>query len=368
MAGKEILKQLSAYKQGMQTDEVKNKFGLEHIVKLSSNENPYGYSENVKAAFSKMVFDFEIYPDGYGYDLRMKLAEKLSVDEAELVIGAGSDEIIAFICRAYLHPGVNTVMAIPTFSQYRQNALIEGAELKEVPTIEGRHNLAGMLDAIDPQTKVVWLCTPDNPTGELINQADFDAFMKKCPSDVLVVLDEAYFEFVPTELQMNLLANLQKYKNLVVLRTLSKAYGLAGLRVGYGITTKEISEKLNIIRGPFNTTSLTQQVAIEALNDSAFIEQTKTKNALVLKEFQQFLNELAWEYYETYTNFILIKTPIDADEVALYLMKNGFIVRSGTFLGYPGTVRITIGKAADMKLLEMVLRKLAKEINDGVDA
>lgn len=368
MTGKEVLKDLSAYKQGMQIEEVKQKYKLEKIVKLSSNENPYGYSDKVKAAFAEMAFDFEIYPDGYGYDLRMAIAKKYAVNEEQLVIGAGSDEIIAFICRAYLYPGVNTVMATPTFSQYRQNALIEGADLKEIPTIDGRHDLDAMLDAIDEKTKVVWLCSPDNPTGDLIRQTEFDAFMEKCPDHVLVVLDEAYYEFVPSDLQINLQETLEKYKNVIVLRTLSKAYGLAGLRVGYGITTKEISEKLNIIRGPFNTTSLTQQVAIEALKDTSFIEETRVKNAQVLSDFQKFLDEINWEYYETYTNFILIKTPIDADEVAEHLLKNGFIVRSGTFLGYPGTIRITIGQAADMKDLETILKSLDKAINDGVYA
>lgn len=366
MTGKEILNELGAYKQGMQISEVKKKYDLKEIIKLSSNENPYGYSSQVKEAFSEMTLDFELYPDGYGLDLRTKLAEMLLVKEEELIIGAGSDEIISFITRAFLYPGTNTVMATPTFSQYRQNALIEGAALKEVPTKDGKHDLVEMANAIDENTKVVWLCSPDNPTGDVMTHAAFTAFMDRCPEDVLVVLDEAYYEYVPVNLQFDLLGNLTKYKNLIVLRTLSKAYGLAGLRVGYGITTETIAEKLNIIRGPFNTTSLTQRMAITALEDQLFITETKAQNAEVLQEFSEFLETIDWKYYTSHTNFILVETPIDSDKVAFYLLKNGFIVRPGTLLGYPGTIRITIGKAADMKRLQIIIHQLIDEINDGV--
>lgn len=367
MQGKKVLNELSPYKQGKQISEVQKEYNLEKIVKLSSNENPYGCSNKVKRAFQSTPFDFEIYPDGYGLDLKLKLADFLTIDEKQLIIGAGSDEIITFICRAFLYPGTNTVMATPTFSQYRQNALIEGAEIKEIPTKDGKHQLDKMADAIDEQTKVAWICSPDNPTGEIVTEDALARFMNRCPKDVLVVLDEAYFEYVPKENQLHLHTLLEKYKNLIVLRTLSKAYGLAGLRVGYGITTTSIAEKLNIIRGPFNTTSLTQRMAIVALDDQAFIEETKKKNREVLQSFQTFLRSIEWTYYNSYTNFILVQTPIDADEVAQYLLENGFIVRSGTMLGYPNTVRITIGEQDDMAQLQQVIKQLHEKIQDGVD-
>src|SRR5690625_3303948 len=339
MVGKEVLNQLSAYKQGMQITDVKKQYKLNKIVKLASNENPYGYSEYVKNKMPELIDDLEMYPDGYAYNLRIKLAQKLSVDETQFVFGGGSDEVITFICRAFLYPGTNTVMASPTFPQYRHHALIEGAEVKEIPTFNGKHDLTKMAEAIDEQTKVVWLCTPDNPTGDIILKEDFHAFMETCPENVIVVLDEAYTEFVTKDLQLNLNDTLEKYDNIIVLRTFSKIYGLAGLRVGYGIANPEVADKLNVVRGPFNTTSLSQRAAALALDDDSFIEDTRKRNEAVKQEFQVFLDSIKWGYYESHTNFLLVKTPIDEDKAAHFLLKHGFIVRSGNLLGYPKTMR-----------------------------
>lgn len=366
MIGKRVLNQLSAYKQGMQISEVKRQYNLDHIVKLASNENPYGYSPTMKEKLTLEGQEFALYPDGYAYDLRMKLSEKLAIQPDQIVFGAGSDEVITFICRAYLHEGTNTIMATPTFSQYRQHALIEGAELKEIPTVQGKHDLAKMTDAIDAQTKVVWLCSPDNPTGELIQPEAFKLFMEQCPNDVIVVLDEAYYEYVQYSFQLNLHENLEKYPNLIVLRTFSKIYGLAGLRVGYGMTSEAVAEKLNIVRGPFNLTSFAQQAVQIALDDEQFITESKKKNLEVKNEFKTFLDNLNWEYYESFTNFLLVKTPLDADKASHYLLERGFIVRSGNLLGYPKTIRITIGTQTDMKALQDVILQLQKDIDDEV--
>lgn len=353
MYGKQVLSQLSAYKQGMQIEEVKKKFNLERIVKLSSNENPYGYSNKVDEAIS--IHHLELYPDGYAYDLRLALCDKYDVTVDQLVLGAGSDDLITSICRAFLHEGTNTVMAKPTFSQYRQHALIEGASLKEVPTINGRHDLTNMANMIDNDTKIIWLCTPDNPSGALISEAEFHTFMEKVPQETLVVLDEAYIEYVEEKHHYHLHANLAKYKNLIVLRTFSKVYGLAGLRIGYGIMDPAIAELIEIVRGPFNTTSITQEAAIAALKDSDFVNQSARKNREVLHEFQTFLDSIGWTYYESHTNFLLVNVPIDADEFIQYLLEHGFIARSGNALGYENTVRITIGKKEDMKQLQTVI-------------
>lgn len=366
MLGKEVLKGLTAYKQGMQISEVKRKFNLDKIVKLASNENLYGCPESVANMLREFTVDFEYYPDGYAYDLRKEMANYLHIEYDQLVFGAGSDEIITLICRAFLYPGTNTVMASPTFPQYRHHALIEGAELKEIPTVDGRHDLAKMAEVIDEQTKVVWLCSPDNPTGELITKDEFTTFMEKCPQDVLVVLDEAYYEYVQPELQFSLNDTLETYDNVIVLRTFSKIYGLAGLRVGYAIANEAIAEKLNIVRGPFNTGSLSQRAAIAAISDTQFIEKMRSLNDRVKKQFSEFLDSIGWTYNESHTNFLLVHTPIDADEAANYLLRNGFIVRSGNLLGYPKTLRITIGKEEDMKELQQVIKHLQQEIDDGV--
>lgn len=366
MFGKRVLEQLSAYKQGMQIDEVKRQYNLDYIVKLASNENPYGHSPLIDENLSISDQEFALYPDGYAYDLRLKLAEKLVIAEDQLVFGAGSDDLITLICRAYLHEGTNTVMATPTFPQYRHHSLIEGAELREVPTFQGKHDLSKMAEAIDEQTKVVWLCSPDNPTGELIQPEAFDLFMEQCPNDVIVVLDEAYYEYVPYSFQVNLHENLEKYPNLIVLRTFSKIYGLAGLRVGYAITNEEVANVLNIVRGPFNTSSLAQQAAKLALDDEQFVAESKKKNLEVKNEFKAFLDELGWNYYESFTNFLLVTIPLDADKTSHYLLERGFIVRSGNLLGYPNTVRITIGNQKEMQELQQVMQQLHKDIDDEV--
>lgn len=367
MQGKEVLQTLSAYKQGMQIKDVQEKYNLTKIVKLASNENPYGYSEKVKEAMKSLALDFEIYPDGYAYDLRLAIANKYNVTEDQIVFGAGSDEIITLICRAFLYEGTNTVMATPTFPQYRHHALIEGATVKEIATRDdGKHDLEKMVDAIDEHTKVIWLCSPDNPTGTLISRNEFSQFIEQVPKEVVVVLDEAYYEFVDEEKQLSLKESIFKYDNVIVLRTFSKIYGLAALRVGYALSSEHIADQLNVARGPFNVTSIAQRLAKVALEDEQFIKETKEKNNCVKQEFYHFLDEIGWEYYESHTNFLLVKIPIDADVASEYLLKNGFIVRSGNLLGYPKTMRITLGTKVDMQQLHDVFKQLKKDINDGV--
>src|SRR5699024_131717 len=304
--GKEVLKGMTAYKQGMQISEVQRKYNLEKIVKLASNENPYGFSDEVKSYLQTADHDYAFYPDGYAYELRKSLAEKLEVTDEQLVFGSGSDEVITFICRAFLSEGTNTIMAAPTFPQYRHHALIEGATVKEVPTLEnGAHDLTNMARAIDDNTKVVWLCSPDNPTGNLISHDEFADFMNKCPEDVVVVLDEAYYEFVDPDLRLPFEETLQTYPNIIMLRTFSKIYGLAGLRVGFGIANEAIAHKLNVVRGPFNTTSLSQRICQIALEDEHFVDETRALNKQVRQAFEQFLDSINWGYYESHTNFLL---------------------------------------------------------------
>lgn len=364
MDGKKVLKQLAPYKQGMQTDQVKEAYRLDKIVKLASNENPYGYSEQLKNVSSNLFDEINIYPDGHTAKLRTALATKLEVNEDQLIFGSGSDEIVQIISRTFLYPGVNTVMATPTFPQYKHNALIEGATIKEVPTIEGYHDLNGMLRAIDGDTKVVWICSPDNPTGTILPEKDFYQFMDQCPKDVLVVLDEAYYEYIDDQSTLNSLSSLTTYQNLILLRTFSKAYGLAALRIGYGIMNEDIVSKLNIVRAPFNTTTIAQKAALIALGDQSFIDEATSKNKEVKQTFEQFLNKIGWVYYQSQTNFILVSTPISGTEVYQYLLENGFIIRPGELLGYPNTIRITIGREEDMKQLQDLLEKLHLEINE----
>ncbi|WP_186577800.1 histidinol-phosphate transaminase [Aquibacillus kalidii] len=365
MNGKEIFKQMSPYKPGKQIEEVKKEYNLSKIIKLASNENPFGYSPKVKEAITTFIDHLEIYPDGYTAELRSELATKLDVDDEQLVFGCGSDEVVDIICRTYLEPGTNTVMATPTFPQYKHNALIQGAETREVSLIDGYHDLDGMIQEIDEDTKVVWLCTPNNPTGNLINKSELDRFMGRCPNDVLVVVDEAYFEYVTAKDAPDTIKALKEYSNLIVLRTFSKAYGLAGLRIGYGVTNEKVASLLNITRGPFNTTTIAQKAALVALKDQDFIQETVEKNSANKQDLVSFFDKIGLSYYDSETNFVFVKLPVTGDELFEYLLSKGYIVRSGEALGHPNGVRITIGKKDDMKelqnLIEEYLSPVTKE-------
>ncbi|GGJ85608.1 histidinol-phosphate aminotransferase [Lentibacillus kapialis] len=366
MTSKQILKEMTPYQPGKQTEEVKREYGLNRIVKLASNENPFGYSGKVDDYLSEHSLSLNIYPDGYTSELRMALSNKLKVSEDQLIFGNGTDEVVQTIGRAYLYPGVNTIMATPTFPQYKHNALIEGAEVKEVPTINGYHNLSGMLETMDDRTNVVWLCSPNNPTGSLIPRDDFYDFMEKCPSDVLVVLDEAYFEYADGHKQPNALQYLNQYKNLIVLRTFSKAYGLAGLRIGYGIANQDIIQRLDVVRGPFNTSSVAQKAALLALEDDKFIYDSITRNHTIKHSFEKFLNSIDWHFYDSQTNFLLVSTPLSSEKMFLYLQEHGFIVRPGESFGFPETIRITIGTESDMQELQKILYQLNQKVNEGL--
>ncbi|WP_067836518.1 histidinol-phosphate transaminase [Amphibacillus sediminis] len=352
MKAKKVFESMSPYKPGKQIEDVKKEFNLTKIVKLASNENPFGYSATVDQVVKEYGNHFEIYPDGYAAELRALLSEQLAVDPDQLVFGCGSDEVIDIICRTYLDAGANTIMATPTFPQYKHNALIQGAEIKEIPLIDGYHDLDGMLDAIDQQTKVVWLCSPNNPTGCLINKQSLQSFIDRCPEHVLVVIDQAYYEYITDEDAPDLIAFMNQYPNVIVLRTFSKAYGLAGLRIGYGVASLAVSQALNIARGPFNTTLLAQKAAISALNDKAFLMHSVTETVKNRAKLMAFCDQHDLDYYDSETNFLFIKLPVSGDAIFEYLLTKGFIVRSGEALGHPNGVRITIGDHEDMNELQ----------------
>lgn len=350
---------MKAYQPGKPMEEVKKEFGLDEVVKLASNENPYGFSPKVKAFLNNENTNHAIYPDGYAQNLRTAVANHLGVKETELLFGNGSDDIIAIITRALLYPGVNTVMATPSFSQYSHNAEIEGAEVRKVPLKDGKHDLKAMLEAIDENTSVVWVCNPNNPTGTIVPHHDLQTFLQSVPQDVLVVLDEAYFEYVDSPDYKDSIRFIHEYPNTIILRTFSKAYGLASFRVGYAISNEEVIAKLDPVRAPFNNTILSHKVAIVALEDQEFIRSCKEKNEDGKKQFVRFCEKHSLHYYPSQTNFILFEVKADSDVVFNEMMKRGFIIRSGNALDAPGYIRVTIGTEEQnekfLSLLEEVL-------------
>ncbi len=344
MQWKTQIQNLKAYQPGKTMDDVKDLYKLDKVVKLASNENPFGCSSAVQTFLQNSALSHAIYPDGYAKNLRMKVAEQLSVEPEQLLFGNGSDEIIEMISRALLDGNKSTVMATPTFPQYKHNAVVEGAEVREVPLdSDGRHQLNQMLDVIDDSTSVVWLCSPNNPTGEYIRNEGLLSFLDSVPPHVLVVLDEAYYEYAVAEDYYDSIELLSKYSQLLITRTFSKAYGLAGFRVGYGVASKEIISKLEPIREPFNNNTLGQGAAAAAIEDQAFIDQCRKQNREGIQQYYQFCYKNGLKFIPSQANFILIDFEVNGDDVFEYLMSKGFIVRSGQALGFPTSVRITVG-------------------------
>ncbi|WP_273125961.1 histidinol-phosphate transaminase [Bacillus weihaiensis] len=340
---KKQLLNLKPYQPGKPIEEVKKEYNLSKVVKLASNENPYGCSAEAKQAIQDELNLLAIYPDGYSAALRTNVAKHLGVQEEELIFGNGSDEVVQIICRALLDSSKNTVMATPTFPQYKHNAIIEGAEIREVPLVDGDHNLEAMLQQIDGKTTVVWVCTPNNPTGTYVKKDTLLEFLSKVPKEVLVVVDEAYYEYVVAEDYPQTVGLIEEFPNLMILRTFSKAYGLASLRIGYGIANAELIRKIEPAREPFNTSRLAQVAAIGALNDQEFVAECREKNKKGLQQYYQFCSEKGLHFYPSEGNFVLIDFQRDSDEVFNALLEKGYIVRSGRALGFPTSLRITVG-------------------------
>ena len=359
---KEQLLHLKPYQPGKPIEEVKKEYGLEKIIKLASNENPFGCSENAKKAIIDHIDTVAIYPDGYSAQLREKLANHLGVEGSQLIFGNGSDEVVQIISRALLSPDKNTVMATPTFPQYRHNAIIEGAEIREIALIDGEHDLEEMLQAIDENTTVVWVCSPNNPTGTYINEQKLLPFLERVPSDVLVVVDEAYYEYVQADDYPETINLLNKFSNVMILRTFSKAYGLAALRIGYGIAKNSLIAKIEPAREPFNTSRLAQIAALAAIEDQAFIKECIQKNREGMAQYYDFCEKNDLTCYPSEGNFVLIDFKRQGDEVFQFLLEKGYIVRSGNALGFPTSVRITIGtKEQNESLIEALTEMLQIE-------
>ncbi|WP_107951182.1 histidinol-phosphate transaminase [Lysinibacillus parviboronicapiens] len=361
MKWKQQLDGMQAYKPGKPIEEVQREFGLQEVVKLASNENPFGCSPKVTAYLQDNAVNHAIYPDGYAQNLRTAVANYLGVKETQLLFGNGSDDIITILTRALLYPGVNTIMADPSFSQYWHNADIEGAEVRKIPCINGAHDLNAMAAAIDDKTSIVWVCSPNNPTGVVIADNDLRAFLAKVPSDVLVVLDEAYIEYVTHPEHKNTLPLIEEYPNVLLMRTFSKAYGLASFRVGYAIGQPEVIAKLDPVRAPFNNTILSQAVAAIALSDQDYLQACCEANEKGKKQYVEFCEKHNLTYYPSDTNFIFLNTNADSDIVFHELMKRGFIIRSGNALGTPGFIRVTIGTEAQNEALLRHLETVLKE-------
>jgi histidinol-phosphate aminotransferase len=363
MQPKSNIVHLPVYQPGKPVEDVKRELGLSEVIKLASNENPFGCSERAKeAVIYEISNNASIYPDGASVELTKKLADQLGVSTDSIIFGCGSDEVILMLARAFLVPGDETIMADQTFSVYKHNAEVENARVIEVPLTNGKHDLPAMLTHVTDRTKIIWVCNPNNPTGTIVSKEELESFMKQVPSNVLVVLDEAYVEYVTDASFPNGIELLPQYKNLVVLRTFSKIFGLASLRIGYGVGHPDVVRSINQVREPFNTSRVAQAAASAALDDVAFLNECRDRNSEGLNYLREQFDRLGLSYFDAHGNFIMFDTKLPSRDVFDALLRKGIISRAG-WGHYPTYIRITVGSREQnekfITALEQVLQEAA---------
>ena len=350
--------EISPYQPGKPVEELERELGISGAIKLASNENPHGPSPLALAAMREALDDVNRYPDGYGFELRARLAEEFSVDPAQLSFGCGADEILELLAKSFLGPGDECVYAWPSFAMYPVVVKGMGATAVTVPLDDAlTHDLPAMADAVTERTKMVIVCNPNNPTGTSVGRAAFDAFVESLPRDLILVVDEVYWDFARRSDFPSTLAWVEQRPGTISMRSFSKLYGLAGLRIGYAISDVELAGILDRARHPFNVSRLAEVAALAALDDVEHVRRTLTENARGVEYLERELSLLGIETWPTDTNFLLARTGADTYEK---LLPEGVIVRPLSGFGLTEHVRITIGSAEENERLVKALRKLCE--------
>jgi histidinol-phosphate aminotransferase len=350
---------IAPYQPGKPISELAREMGLKEseIVKLASNENPLGVSERARAAMRLAIDDVARYPDGNGFELKRAIAGHFSVSESSIVLGNGSNDVLELVARSMLSPAASAVYSEHAFAVYPLATQAAGARGIEVPAIEYGHDLPGMLAAIRDDTRVVFIANANNPTGTWLPPDAVLSFLEQVPAHVLVVLDEAYNEYLPQSQQADSVGWLRKYPNLLVSRTFSKAYGLAGLRVGYGLAHPQVADLLNRVRQPFNVGSIAQVAAIAALGDEGFVKKSFELNRAGMKQLTDGFRALGLEWIPSFANFISVKLE-DAPGVYRKLLSQGVIVRPIGGYKLPQHLRVSIGLESENARFLTVLESI----------
>ena len=351
------LSKLSDYVPGKSIEEIRERYGLDRVVKLASNENPLGASPKAVEAFHQIADSLHLYPRGDAPKLIDAIAKKYSVKTSQIIIGNGSDEIIDMVGKAFIRQGDNCVGITPTFSVYKFTTLSNGADFIGVGEGEAKTSLAELAKAIDGNTRVVFICNPNNPTGAYYTEAEIRDFMKMVPQNVLVFLDEAYAEFATATDFPKTAALLKDFPNLFVNRTFSKIYGLAGLRIGYAMSSEDVVRAMWKIKPPFDVNQAAQVAAVAALGDADHVEATRALNAAGIKMLTAAFEGLGFKVLPTQGNFICVRIGERAKELVGFLEQNGMIVRGLTSFGMPEYIRVTIGKAEENEFLVALVKK-----------
>ncbi|MHB1189038.1 histidinol-phosphate transaminase [Thiobacillus sp.] len=364
---------IAPYQPGKPISELARELGLNEadIVKLASNENPLGPSPRALAAAQDALYDMALYPDGAGFALKTKLSEKLGVAANQIVLGNGSNDVLDMVARAFLAPGTSAVFAQHAFAVYPIATQTVGAAGIAVAAKDYGHDLAAMRAAIRDDTRVLWIANPNNPTGTFLPWAEIEAFLETAPQQVLVVLDEAYGEYLPPAERCDTAAWLARFPNLLISRTFSKAYGLAGLRAGYGLGSSAVIDLLNRVRHPFNVNAPALAAAEAALDDADFLARSYALNAAGMAQLVAGLAELKIETVPSKGNFLMAKVG-DAARINTELLKRGVIVRPVANYGLPEFLRVSVGLAGQnarfLDALSVVLAALSEGVSLGAAA
>lgn len=337
------IEDIPLYSPGRSAEEAQREFKISGVIKLASNENPFGPSPKALEAMKKFSKDMNIYPDKGCLELKDQIAVKLGLSTENIVIGNGSDEIMLLAGLAFLSAKEEVIISKNTFSTYEIVTRLMDGDPVFVDLKDNAYDLNAMAGAITDKTKLIFICSPNNPTGTISTKKDLDSFLSRVPSNVIVIIDEAYGDYVVSKDYPDSLEYIKGKKNVLVLRTFSKIYGLAGLRIGYGIASPEIIKYLDMVRLPFSVNRLAQLAAIAALNDEGFVEKSLTNNSDGKTYLYGELDGLGVSYQKTEANFICIKLDEKADIVFIDLMRSGIIIRPLTSFGMPYSIRVTIG-------------------------
>jgi histidinol-phosphate aminotransferase len=348
---------VKSYQPGKPIEEVKRELGLRDVIKMASNENPLGPSPKAMKAIKKYLGNINMYPEGGCFYLRQVIARRLRIKPEQLIFGNGSDELIELVLRAFVDEGDEVVVANPTFLMYEVASSVHGAKIKVVPTRYFKYDLKAMKEAVNKNTKVVFIANPNNPNGTYVTKYELEDFLKGLPKETIVFLDEAYSDFVEEQDYPDGMDYLGK-SNLIVTKTFSKIYGLAGLRVGYGISNPEIIKYMETVRDPFNVNSLGQIGAIGALKDKEFLSKSKKTVREGKKFIYTELKAMGIRYVPSVTNFILIELGPKSGEITEKLLKKGVIVRNMKAWGMDNFIRVTIGKESSNRRFIKELKKI----------
>lgn len=355
---RETIKRIVPYSPGKSSAEVMAELGIEKVTKLASNENPLGPSPLAVEAIREMAPQSHIYPDPQCTELTEELAARLEVEPETIVVGRGSDEILHYLGLAFVDPGDNLVFSDPPFAIYPYTARLMGAEEVMVPSRDFRHDLEAMAEAANERTKLIFISNPYNPLGTIVTADEVAAFMDAVPETCIVVFDEAYFEYVDDPSYPDTLALVRDNARCAVLRTFSKAYALAGLRIGYGIAPPDIAGALKQVREPFNVASAAQVAALASLRDPEQVPRSVANNRAGKQYLYKQFDEMGLQYIPTQANFIFVEVGIDSAECFDQLMRRGVTVRTGEIFGYPKWIRVTIGTPEENAIFISALREV----------